>query len=69
MRKLASAEQAETPPQASGAEAASAPEGAPAMSEGPGHEEFPAIDTGYVKVGNVQARALRGGKLRIARIA
>ena len=49
LRKLASAEQAETPPQASGAEAASAPEGAPAMSEGPGHEEFPAIDTGYVR--------------------
>ena len=66
LRKLASAEQAETPPQSSGGEAVPAPEGVPAMGEGPGHEEFPAIDTGYVKVGNVQARALRGGKLRIA---
>lgn len=32
---------------------------------GPGHEEFPAIDSGRVKVGNVQARALRGNRLRI----
>lgn len=38
----------------------------PAMGDGPGHEDFPAVDTGYVKVGNVQARALRAGKLRIA---
>lgn len=68
LRKLASAEQAETPPPAAGGEIAPvpAPEGAAAMGEGPGHEEFPAIDTGYVKVGNVQARALRGSKLRIA---
>ncbi len=35
-------------------------------TEGPGHEEFPAIDLDYVKVGNVQVRALRGGKLRLA---
>ena len=35
-------------------------------AEGPGHEEFPAIDLDYVKVGNVQVRALRGGKLRLA---
>lgn len=67
LRKLASAEQAALPPAAGdAAAAASAPEGATPMGEGPGHEEFPAIDTGYVKVGNVQARALRGGKLRIA---
>ena len=39
---------------------------APRGMEGPGHEEFPAIDLDYVKVGNVQVRALRGGKLRIA---
>ncbi|MDD4702410.1 MAG: hypothetical protein PHI96_09335 [Desulfovibrio sp.] len=38
----------------------------PRNAEGPGHEEFPAIDLDYVKVGNVQVRALRGGKLRIA---
>ena len=35
-------------------------------TEGPGHEEFPAIDLDYVKVPNVQVRALRGGKLRLA---
>ena len=35
-------------------------------AEGPGHEDFPAIDLDYVKVGNVQVRALRGGKLRLA---
>ena len=32
---------------------------------GPGHEEFPAIDTGKVKVDNVQVRALRGNTLRV----
>ena len=67
LRKLAGAEQAESSP-AAGADAAPppAPENATPMGEGPGHEEFPAIDTGYVKVGNVQARVLPGGKLRIA---
>ena len=39
---------------------------APRGVEGPGHEEFPAIDRDYVKVDNVQVRALRGGKLRMA---
>lgn len=37
----------------------------PALSDGPGHEEFPAIDTGRVRVSNVQARALHGNTLRI----
>lgn len=32
---------------------------------GPGHEEFPVLDTGRVKVGNVQVRSLRGSNLRI----
>ena len=36
-----------------------------AMGEGPGHEDFPVVDTGRVKVANVQARALRGNGLRI----
>lgn len=40
------------------------PAGTP-MAEGPGHEEFPVVDTGRVKVINVQARALRGNALRI----
>lgn len=35
------------------------------ITEGPGHEEFPALDTGRVKVGNVQARAIRNRSLRI----
>lgn len=35
------------------------------MAEGPGHEEFPAINTGRVKVDNVQVRAMRGNVLRI----
>lgn len=34
-------------------------------TEGPGHEEFPAIDTGRVKVSNVMARAIRNNRLRI----
>lgn len=33
---------------------------------GPGHAEFPVIDRDYVKVGNVQVREIRGGKLRLA---
>lgn len=36
------------------------------FAEGPGHEEFPALDSGRVKVDNVQARAMRGNNLRIA---
>lgn len=35
------------------------------LGEGPGHEEFPVVDTGAIKVSNVQARALRGNGLRI----
>ena len=34
--------------------------------DGPGHEDFPAIDLDYVKVGNVQVREIRAGKLRLA---
>lgn len=37
----------------------------PELAEGPGHEEFPALDTGRVKVSNVQVRAMRGNILRI----
>ena len=35
------------------------------LGEGPGHEDFPVVDTGAIKVSNVQARALRGNGLRI----
>lgn len=35
------------------------------MPEGPGHEEYPALDTGRVNVSNVQARAIQGNSLRI----
>lgn len=38
----------------------------PIMAEGPGHEAFPALDSGRVKVGNVQVRVARGHSLRIA---
>ena len=43
------------------------PGSAPAapVGEGPGHEEFPVVDSGEVKVVNVQARALRDNSLRI----
>lgn len=34
--------------------------------EGPGHEEFPALDLGKVRVDNVIARALRGNRVRIS---
>lgn len=51
--------QAGEKPQGGGSEAARA-------NDGPGHEDFPAIDLDYVKVGNVQVREIRGGKLRIA---
>lgn len=37
----------------------------PELVEGPGHEEFPALDTGRVLVSNVQARARSGNNLRI----
>lgn len=35
------------------------------MEEGPGHEEFAVVDTGAVKVDNVQIRLLGGNGLRI----
>lgn len=35
------------------------------LPDGPGHEEFPSVDTGRVKVSNVQVRAMRGNILRI----
>lgn len=35
------------------------------QAEGPGHEDFPALNTGRVVVDNVQARVLRGNALRI----
>lgn len=74
LRKLASIEQAQRLPAAAPVRdvPATAPtddaeDGArPLMDEGPGHDEFPAIDADYVKVGNVQARALQDRKLRIA---
>lgn len=46
--------------------AAEEPGAAPAGEEGPGHEEFPAIDTDRVKVSNVQARVMSGNRVRIA---
>lgn len=36
------------------------------MAEGPGHEEFPALDTGRVIVGNVQARAMGERTIRVS---
>lgn len=48
-------------PEPEKAETAQAPE----LVEGPGHEEFPAIDSGRVKISNVQVRAMRGNILRI----
>ena len=50
---------------APGGEAAPAVAQASPQGEGPGHEDFPEVDTGRVKVSNVQARALRGNGLRI----
>ena len=64
LRRLAragGAGQAEAAPAADTAQQAAATP----LGEGPGHEEFPVVDTGAVKVGNVQARALRGNGLRI----
>ena len=37
----------------------------PELAEGPGHEEFPVVDSGRVLVSNVQVRAMRGNILRI----
>lgn len=37
----------------------------PEADEGPGHEEFPTLDTGRVVVNNVQVRTRRGNNLRI----
>ena len=63
LRRLARRAAPETPesPEAE----APAEGGGAAMGEGPGHEDFPVVDTGRVKVANVQARALRGNGLRI----
>ena len=36
------------------------------MAEGPGHEEFPALDTGRVIVGNVQVRAMGERTIRVS---
>lgn len=74
LSKLASAEQAQRLPAAAPARDPRAPDQADdaedgarqLLDEGPGHDEFPAIDVGYVKVDNVQARALHDRKLRIA---
>ena len=44
------------------ASAASGAEGA----DGPGHSEFPAINTGFISVDNVSVRLLPGNKLRIS---
>lgn len=35
------------------------------MEEGPGHEDFPAVDKGRIKVENVQARIMRGNALMV----
>lgn len=69
LRKLGGSAAGESPAEGPSAPAGAQPlaeKEAPQSAEGPGHEEFPAIDREYVKVDNVQARALRGGKLRIA---
>lgn len=65
MRKLA--ESSDKKPKGGEKEPAS-PEAEPAqeMAEGPGHEDFPALDSGRVIVSNVQARARPGNSLRIA---
>lgn len=63
LRRLARAGGEATPeasPDGDTAHGAAAP-----LGDGPGHEEFPVVDTGAIKVGNVQARALRGNGLRI----
>lgn len=35
------------------------------MAEGPGHEEFAAIDKGRIKIDNVQVRAMRNNSVRL----
>ena len=37
----------------------------PSTVSGPGHEDFPVVDTGRVKIENVQIRAVRGRNLRV----
>ena len=64
LRRLARAG-GEAPQEASAAGETPQAAAASALGEGPGHEEFPVVDTGAIKVGNVQARALRGNGLRI----
>ena len=69
LRRLARSAAPE-PVETAGAEGAAPTESAgsnagAAMGEGPGHEDFPVVETGRVKVANVQARALRGNGLRI----
>ncbi len=51
----------ENPPETPKASAESA-----MVSDGPGHEDFPSLDTGRVIVDNVEVRALRGHSLRLA---
>lgn len=41
-------------------------ETAPATQDGPGHSEFPAINTGYITLENINARVQPGSKLRIS---
>lgn len=60
-RQLASNSEAPEPEEKS----APSPPAEETGNEGPGHEEFPALDTGRVKVGNVQARSIRDNTLRI----
>lgn len=45
---------------------AETPETSPAQIDGPGHEEFPAADTGRVKVTDVRVRITRGHSLRVS---
>jgi hypothetical protein len=59
----------ETPPAEEAPAAAAAAGEAPKAGETPadsGQGAFEVVDTGYVNVENVQIRALRGGKMRIA---
>lgn len=61
LRRLAMNPAAEAADQAE----ASPPNQAEPGDEGPGHEEFPVLDTGRVIVDNVQPRLVRGNRLRI----
>lgn len=51
---------------ADAAEVASAPPMGADSGDGPGHGEFPTINTGFVSVENVSVRLLSGNKLRIS---